>query len=159
MTRVYSGPAIYRWAVFTGKEIPTAVYIGETENLARRLNHYVNPGPKQSTNIRLNRYLVAEVGKGSKIELHTLNFLPFQVNGIPISAAQMEKVYVRRMIENLLLSLEDTMHCRVLNRIMDQSGRPRPEEIKAVRHYLRGLSLEDGRALFESVGIKETDQP
>jgi hypothetical protein len=34
-----------------------ATYVGETDNLMRRLQHYRTPGPSQLTNIRLNALL------------------------------------------------------------------------------------------------------
>src|SRR6266487_2526507 len=33
------------------------VYIGETDRLPRRLQHYRTPGPSQATNLRLNKVM------------------------------------------------------------------------------------------------------
>ena len=40
------------------------IYIGETDALRRRAQHYRSPGPKQTTNIRLSAALKAHLGKG-----------------------------------------------------------------------------------------------
>jgi len=45
-------PAIYRFRI-RARDSESA-YIGETENLARRLMFYSNPGPTQQTNLRIN---------------------------------------------------------------------------------------------------------
>ena len=45
-------PGLYRFEV--GEE----VYVGETDRLARRMQHYRTPGPSQPTNIRINAWLV-----------------------------------------------------------------------------------------------------
>ena len=50
--RVSSQPGLYRFE-FDGAK-GRQVYIGETDTLDRRFQHYRTPGPSQSTNIRLN---------------------------------------------------------------------------------------------------------
>lgn len=54
-------PGLYRFDV-TGPSGRQA-YIGETDTLDRRFQHYRTPGPSQSTNIRLNA-LMREIVKG-----------------------------------------------------------------------------------------------
>ena len=44
-------PGLYEFR-FTGS--PTAVYVGESDNLNRRMAHYRNPGSSQRTNLRIN---------------------------------------------------------------------------------------------------------
>lgn len=53
--RVPSRPGLYRFELdgTAGQQI----YIGETDTLNRRFQHYRTPGPSQSTNIRLNALL------------------------------------------------------------------------------------------------------
>ena len=46
-------PGLYRFRVeHDGDDL---IYIGETEEFKRRFSHYRNPGPSQTTNIRLNK--------------------------------------------------------------------------------------------------------
>jgi hypothetical protein len=44
-----------------------ALYIGETENLARRFLLYANPGPSQQTNLRLNAKFREELSNNSQV--------------------------------------------------------------------------------------------
>lgn len=56
-------PGIYRFEI---ADAPDRVrwYLGETDNLRRRATHYRNPGPSQSTNIRLSAMIVSLLNKG-----------------------------------------------------------------------------------------------
>jgi excinuclease UvrABC nuclease subunit len=47
-------PGVYR---FRGGGQEPWVYIGETDNVQRRLAHYRKPDPRQQTNIRLNAWI------------------------------------------------------------------------------------------------------
>ncbi len=45
-------------------------YIGETDNLRRRLSsNYRNPGPSQQTSLRINRLLREHLGRGGAVKL------------------------------------------------------------------------------------------
>ncbi|NBE99706.1 hypothetical protein GUY59_42150 [Nonomuraea sp. K271] len=48
---------------------PRWIYIGQTGNLAKRLASYRKPGPKQKTNIRVNRVLKLELKQGCQVKL------------------------------------------------------------------------------------------
>ncbi len=50
--RCSQAPGIYRFRIRGSKG--KALYVGETENLARRFGFYRNPGPSQQTNVRMN---------------------------------------------------------------------------------------------------------
>jgi hypothetical protein len=60
--RAPSRPGLYRFE-FDGAK-GRQEYIGETDTLARRFQHYRTPGPSQSTNIRLNA-LMREIIKSN----------------------------------------------------------------------------------------------
>lgn len=47
-------------------------YVGETDNLARRLQHYRTPGPTQKTSQRLRQFLVETLERDKPVELHVL---------------------------------------------------------------------------------------
>jgi hypothetical protein len=51
-------PGIYRFRI-EHREGSVSFYVGETDNLFRRMGHYRNPGPSQQTNVRLNELLRA----------------------------------------------------------------------------------------------------
>jgi len=58
-------PGIYRFRLAKGGK--TSVYIGETDNLQRRFQHYRTPGASQATNIRLNKIFVDALESGGSI--------------------------------------------------------------------------------------------
>jgi hypothetical protein len=49
-------PGIYRFKIDSNNGI--SYYVGETDNLFRRMGHYRNPGPSQPTNIRMSELLM-----------------------------------------------------------------------------------------------------
>jgi hypothetical protein len=65
--RAPSRPGLYRFDVagVSGKR----VYIGETDTLDRRFQHYRTPGPSQSTNIRLNALMREVITAGGAVSV------------------------------------------------------------------------------------------
>lgn len=57
-----SKPGVYAFR-FVGPEAAATKYIGEPDNLQRRVAHYRNPGPTQATNIRLNQRIHTHLAK------------------------------------------------------------------------------------------------
>ena len=54
----------------TGPERPERLYIGETDNLRRRLaSNYRNPGPRQQTSLRINKALRTHLADGGAATL------------------------------------------------------------------------------------------
>jgi hypothetical protein len=49
-------PGVYRFTLADADGLLAGVYIGDSDNLARRMGNYRNPGPTQPTNQRLNRF-------------------------------------------------------------------------------------------------------
>jgi len=78
MKEHYRGPSVYRWFVWTPTQGISAFYVGETENLARRIQHYLKPGPKQATNLRLKKYFEEACQRGARVEVESLEFEPFR---------------------------------------------------------------------------------
>jgi hypothetical protein len=60
-------PGLYRFEIIS-VDGPTQ-YIGETDQLSRRLQHYRTPGPSQQTNLRLNALLVEHLKRGDRVSL------------------------------------------------------------------------------------------
>jgi len=60
-----SQPGVYRMTLrgSPGQD-QEAIYIGETDDLQRRTQHYRSPGPTQETNIRLNAVLKKQIQSG-----------------------------------------------------------------------------------------------
>jgi hypothetical protein len=111
----HSTPAIYRWVVKEEDNI-LAVYIGETENLSRRIGGYLNPGPSQQTNIWLNQLFRDCINCGLNVELEVLNFHAI-LNGHSISQLELEDKHTRLMIESLMVKAQEIENTYiVLNR-------------------------------------------
>lgn len=63
-------PGIYRFRL--AKDGQKSVYIGESDNLPRRFQHYRTPGPSQATNIRLNKIFVDALGSSHRISVDVI---------------------------------------------------------------------------------------
>ena len=64
---VERAPAIYRFWIRTASG--DALYVGETENLARRFQNYRNPGSSQQTSLRINAKLREALTNGAEISV------------------------------------------------------------------------------------------
>jgi hypothetical protein len=107
-------PAVYHWAVYE-KKILRKVYIGEAENLRKRIGQYFNPGPTQSTNLRLNAILQKDNDAGLCVRLEVLQVVPTYLNDIYICDGRFSDQYVRKMMENLTLADSDVTQYEILN--------------------------------------------
>lgn len=61
-----AAPGLYRF-ILTASHGRNRIYIGESDNLRRRLTSYRNPGPRQRTNLRVNALLVRHLGAGLSV--------------------------------------------------------------------------------------------
>ena len=107
-------PGLYRFRLHVGEE--TRYYIGETDNLRRRLQHYRTPGPTQKTNIRLSTELQGHIAAGGSIEVDIVaDRIELTVSGTP-SRADMADRAVRRLLEQAALIAEAEVGADLLNR-------------------------------------------
>jgi hypothetical protein len=72
-------PGIYRFAV-SGRE-RSAVYIGEADNLKRRMQHYRTPGPTQPTNRRLNDELRRVLTADGRVDISIATNARLEIDG------------------------------------------------------------------------------
>lgn len=98
-----SSPSIYKWIFKDEKEVKK-VYIGETLNFRNRIKSYLNPGPTQETNKRINKIIL----NSKSLSLSKLNIEELKINGkqIIIEGNQdkvLSKKFVRELIENYLI--------------------------------------------------------
>src|SRR5450756_646646 len=113
---VYAGPAVYRWVVYQQEPGDLRrLYVGEADQLPRRLYHYLHPGPSQQTNQRLNAEFVKETQAGRSVTLEVLQFKPFQFRDALFSMADLEDKMVRRFLENLFSMYFTKVGYTVLN--------------------------------------------
>jgi hypothetical protein len=100
MRAQYHGPAVYRWLVFLNEAdaIKTA-YIGEAQELCpKRLYGYLNPGPSQLANLKVNADFRGFLKEKKTIRLDILDVVDFKMPGQLMSPGLLRDKYVRRML-------------------------------------------------------------
>jgi hypothetical protein len=103
-------PGIYRFTI-TESSGSKCYYVGETENLSRRMNHYRQPGPTQQTNIRLNARLLKVLAHAGRVEVDVVVAalaagesldLSYRPSRILIESAELCDLHARgEVVENL----------------------------------------------------------
>lgn len=105
MKRLYKSPSIYRWNIHKG--IPTSekiIYIGEGQQLVpARIKGYLNPGPSQMTNKRLNNCFFEYKQRGYEISLEIIRFDAMNLGDSSFNLVDLENKYLRRFLENMLI--------------------------------------------------------
>jgi hypothetical protein len=107
-------PAIYRFRIRQGDA--ERRYIGQTENLARRLGHYKNPGPTQHTNIRMNAEFVQALAAGLEISVAAVIGGAWIEGGAGKVAADMSSTATRCLLENAAILADRATGIESLNR-------------------------------------------
>ena len=90
-------PGIYRF------EIRERIYVGETDRLGRRFQHYRTPGISQPTNVRLNESITAALSQGHDVLVSTIERAKINVAGVE-SDLDLTKKSSRLLVENAVLS-------------------------------------------------------
>ena len=99
-------PGLYRLRLRTSDGIESN-YVGQSDSLRRRFFHYRNPGPTQSTNIRLNQLVRDLLSGGGEIWVQTDQ---------GAARADLNRGSLRRLFENLALAVEQASDIDSLNR-------------------------------------------
>lgn len=99
----YPGPSIYRWVSRRPDGTVESVYVGETDNLGRRIYGYLNPGQSQQTNLRMNAELRDLAASGHAIALERVKFESISLDGVEIPSTSLADKHVRVMLEHALL--------------------------------------------------------
>jgi hypothetical protein len=99
--RLTTKPGVYAFR-FAGPEGVTSVYVGEAENLQRRVAHYRNPGPTQATNIRVNERMRSHLSLNSRITMQLIVDAQVEVDG-NAEACDLSNAFARRFVENAAL--------------------------------------------------------
>ena len=117
MRKEYTKPAIYRWIIKKNSGNPI-IYIGQTTKLFDRIYQYLNPGKKQTTNIRINKKLKYYKNKGYEIGIEYLRFCKI-IKGdnfeLFINENDLLNKYVRVFIENLMILIYKEKGYNLLN--------------------------------------------
>ena len=114
MRRGLNKPAIYCWRIEWPRGRPREVYVGETENLLKRLRGVLWPCVED--NHRLNEYLTKAVEEGAEVTLEVLGFEPFVLNMCVVNTDKLGNPHVRRLLESMAILSELTVDAKLLNR-------------------------------------------
>ena len=107
-------PGLYRFRL-TG-EGASRHYVGETDELQRRFQHYRTPGKSQQTNIRMNAVFREHLAAGGSIELDiVVDRIDVVVGAEPVSVDLGNKA-MRRLLEHAALVDEAAAGAILLNR-------------------------------------------
>ena len=107
-------PGLYRFRL--GGNGPARHYVGETDELRRRFQHYRTPGPKQKTNIRMNAQFLDHMAAGGRIEVDiVVDRIAVATAGEPIDGDLAAKA-MRRLLEYAALVDEGAAGVILLNR-------------------------------------------
>ena len=91
-------------------------YIGETDELRRRFQHYRTPGPSQQTNIRLNERFRVHMAAGGSIDVDIVDDkVAVTAGGTPLDIDLADKA-TRRLLEHAAVTGEAAAGVELLNR-------------------------------------------
>jgi len=65
-------PGIYRFELRDASGEVQSYYVGESDNLFKRMNGYRSPGPTQSTNLRMNLRFVSVLEEGGSVGVNVV---------------------------------------------------------------------------------------
>lgn len=96
-----SRPVIYRWSLHT-QDGKREFLVGETENLYKRIGHYLKHGnPRNRHHIEIRERFDKVLDTGGAVSLETLKFEPFKINGVTFAPDRLHDPFGRLVLENL----------------------------------------------------------
>jgi hypothetical protein len=103
-----TSPGVYRLTISPPDAQPDERFVGETDNLRRRVNQYRRPGVSQLANTKLNKQMIRRLGRGGRVEVHIITEATAGAAGgdQPLDLGRKE---IRRLIENLALATTDVV--------------------------------------------------
>ncbi len=127
----YSKAGVYRWIFRDKGGVISAAYIGEAENLVRRVKSYMSRGGSRQVQ-RMREEFLSHIGLGGTVELQILKFDPFAINNVNVHhESQLGNPYIRKMMENFLIADHDSVHCPLRNCVENPIERRRRKSIRA----------------------------
>jgi hypothetical protein len=119
----YCHPVIYRWRMSSSDATrPEAVYVGEAEDLAKRIQGVRTPGNADKkagqTNKRLRKEFDKRLADGYTILLEIADCEDFEFNGLVLAKRELHNRFHRCAWENLLILVELAAGREVLNRLV-----------------------------------------
>jgi hypothetical protein len=146
--QTYSLPAVYRWRVMNRQPSEKeTIYIGEAEELARRIQRVLTPSATakdSNTNKRLHQ-VFRNCLANQKIVIDIARIEPFEINGVRFDQQSLGDRFKRRALENLALAFAQASgEFELLNVYIDPLDKARdmlskllkPHQVREVlRHY------------------------
>ena len=111
--KVSSRPGLYSFLIERVGE--RGIYIGETDQLDRRFQHYRTPGPSQRTNIRLNALMSEALKIGAGISVATMSDGAFVTTNNQDRAADLAQKSERVLLEQAAIYVARTAGLNILN--------------------------------------------
>ncbi len=97
-----AGAGVYRFTLRLGERV--RLYVGETDDFRRRFSQYANPGPTQSTNLKMKARLLELLNeKGGQAHIEVAADVTLFLNGLALNPIDLPDVFVRRLLENAAL--------------------------------------------------------
>lgn len=90
-------PGLYRF------DFGDRMYVGETDRLRRRFQHYRTPGPTQTTNLRLNMIIAEVLAKSGTAEVSVVTDATVEIEGVT-TALDLSRKSARLLIESAALT-------------------------------------------------------
>lgn len=90
-------PGIYRF------DLADRVYIGETDRLRRRFQHYRTPGSSQTTNLRLNALMLPLLNARSRIAVCIVTTAQVEIDAV-VEPLDLSQKAARLLVEGAALT-------------------------------------------------------
>lgn len=107
-------PGVYRFLIRGSQK--QSIYVGETDNLQRRFQHYRNPGPSQTTNIRINDLFKIHLEDGAEIGVDIATGITIKDSASQTLNVDLSLRHFRRLFENYALVVGGGTDIESLNR-------------------------------------------
>ena len=140
----YSVAGVYRWRVLKNQPGEKEhIYIGEAEQLARRIQRVRTPSKAAKdtdTNKRLHTIFQKFLSEGRKIAFDVGDVEPFEINGVRFGGDTMHDSFKRLAVENILLAVaQKSGEYEVLNVFVDRIADAVAKLSKLPPHELKKL--------------------
>jgi hypothetical protein len=144
-------PVVYRWRVLqVQRGQRESVYIGEAEELPRRIQRIKTPSCKAKntdTNKRLGLIFQNFLLEGRKIVIDIADIQPFEVNGIRFDNGSLGDRFKRRALENLILvTAQQANDFELLNMVVDPLDKAERALMRLKPRQLREIIRDYGLA-------------
>jgi hypothetical protein len=98
-----ASPGLYRFS-FEAAGVAPSIYIGESDDLRRRLYNYRMPGASQRTNVRMHEELIVAIANGSRVSLATIGAATITLDDGPSRLLDLTRKTSRLIVENAAIA-------------------------------------------------------